>query len=280
MEAVLKVRQIPQVGDKTSDVGILQQALNAKGAGLKVDNDYGILTRKATSKFQKANGLTGTGVVGEKTLAKLGIVVTNESETPPPVKEPIGLGEITREMIADAAIAVIEKDISERLRETNGSNRSPRIDEFNRRAHSYMGAPYCASGGWCAWDDACTKLGLKNPLKPTASSQAFRKTTYIPAKYIRDFDELGRRGDTATLQVVGDTSRGHHTTLSGNQMNGVPFFDTVEYNTNGLGERDGDGAYRQRRSTVDRSKENSGKIFVCFTDVPQYILEYNLGLVN
>lgn len=279
MEAVFKVSRIPQVGDQSSDVEIFQQALNAKGASLDVDGEYGRLTRRACAAFQITQHLTGTGVAGEKTLKALGIIVSKEN-TPPVNVTPPKVGEITRDMIADAALFVIEKDINDLLRETDGKNRSKRIDSFNTRAHTYLGAPYCASGGWCAWDDACKKLGLHNPLKPTASSQDFRRTTYIPAKYIRQMDELGKRGDTATLQVVGDSSHGHHTTVSANQMNGTRFFDTFEYNTNGLGSRDGDGAYRQRRSTVDRSKENNGKIFVCFTDVPSYILEYNLGLVH
>ena len=276
MEILLKIKRIPQPGDQSSDVEVLQAALNAKGAGLSVDGDYGPITRKAVAVFQKRNGLTGTGVAGEKTLALLGITADSTVDAPP-ILHPSLPGTITRAIIADAILNVIENDIKNKLRETNGKNRSNRIDTLNKRAGTYLGAPYCASGGWCAIDDACKELHLKNPLKPTASSQAFRKTSYIPAEYIRANGELGKRGDTATLQVVGDSSHGHHVTVEKDQQAGSFLFDTAEYNTNGLGSRDGDGAYFQKRSTVDRSRENAGKIFVCFTDVSQYVLDHNFG---
>lgn len=184
-------------------------------------------------------------------------------------------GVLTREIIADTIVGLIENDVKAELRETHGKNRSPRIDSFNKRAKAYLGAPYCASGGWCAIDDACTVLGLKNPVPPTASSQAFRKSSFVPQKYIRPEGSKGRKGDVGVLQQVADPSLGHYVTLSEDQGDSQ-FFETVEYNTDATtGDRDGDGAYAMRRSTVDRSAENAGKIFVCFTDVPQWILDFN-----
>jgi len=181
---------------------------------------------------------------------------------------------IDREVIARKIVAIIQADIDANLRETHGKNRSPRIDSFNKRAHAYPGDPYCASGGWCAIDDACKELGLKNPVAPTASSQAFRKTSFVPAKYIRPEGSKGKIGDVGVLQQVSDPGKGHYVTLREDQVS-QPLFKTVEYNTDGSGSRDGDGAYAMTRSTVDRSAENSGKIFVCFTDIPQWIADHN-----
>lgn len=255
---------IPQPGDTSLDVGIMQAALNAKGYNLKEDNYFGPVTRAAVSLFQKSVGLVGTGVPGEKTIAALGLARA-----------------ITRDVIASEICNVIWIDINSKLREIPGKkNRSPRIDSFNRRALSYMGAPYCASGGWCAIDDACSKLGLVNPVPPTASSQAFRKASFVPAKYIRADGELGKKGDVAVLQSVGNPGQGHYTTLGADQKEQHLTFPTLEYNTDGSGSRDGDGAYAMTRSIVDRSKANSGKIFVCFTDIPQWILDHNQSLVQ
>ena len=110
MEILLKVKRIPQPGDQSSDVETLQAALNAKGAGLSIDGEYGPMTRKAAAVFQKRNGLTGTGVVGEKTLALLGITVDSTVDIPP-ILHPALPGTITRAIIADAIINVIETDI-------------------------------------------------------------------------------------------------------------------------------------------------------------------------
>lgn len=188
-----------------------------------------------------------------------------EPQTPPA---------LSRESIADSIIQIVQEDVTNKLRETGGKNRGRRIDEFNRRAKSYMGAPYCASGLWTAIDDTCKRMGLKNPAAPTASSQAFRKTSYVPAKYIRAEGSLGKKGDIAVLQNANETTHGHVAAVSEDQKK-QPKFKTVEYNTDGSGTRDGDGAYAMTRSTKDLSKENAGKKFICFTDVAQWVLDHN-----
>lgn len=202
------------------------------------------------------------------------IGVESKQIIPLPDLSPKPVGQLTRQVIADKIVSLIQRDVDAELRETAGKNRSPRIDSFNKRAQSYMGAPYCASGGWCAIDDACKALGIKNPVKPTASSQDFRRVGFIPQKYIRSEGSMGKKGDVGVLQVSGDSDRGHYTTLREDQ-NAQPYFKTVEYNTDGSGDRDGDGAYAMIRSTIDRSSTNSGKIFVCFTDIPSWILDHN-----
>lgn len=196
---------------------------------------------------------------------------------PLPDLTPYPSSTISRDDIAAKIMTLVQHDVDAELRETHGKNSSPRIDSFNKRAGAALKSPYCASGLWCAMDDACKALGLLNPAKPTASSQAFRKSSYIPSKYIREEGSLGKIGDFGVLQVVGDSSHGHLIALTKDQV-AHPYFDTAEYNTDAVtGDRDGDGAYNMRRSTVDRSRENSYKIFVCFADVAQWIFDYNLA---
>jgi len=186
-------------------------------------------------------------------------------------------GTLSRQIIADKIVSIIQRDVDAELRETNGYNRSPRIDSFNSRVGVPMGTAYCAAGGWCAIDDACKALGLKNPVRRTAASQDFRRTSFVPAKYLRPSGELGKKGDVGTLQVYGDANHGHHTTLKEDQTE-QPYFKTVEYNTDAIsGDRDGDGAYEMKRSTIDRSSSNSGKLFISFADIPQWIFEHNNG---
>jgi len=261
-----EISRIPAPDEKSQEVGVIQSALVDHGYVLNIDFDYGPKTRNAVSDYQHTIGLPGSGIVGEKTVAALGIkLLTNDL--------PIGTSP-KRALIATTIIEIIQLDVKAKLRETNGYNRSPRIDSFNKRSGAALGSSYCASGGWCAIDDACKKLGLRNPVHPTASSQAFRKSSFVPAKYIRPEGALGRIGDVGVLQVFGDKDHGHYTTLRANQAV-HPSFATVEYNTDGSGSRDGDGCYAMIRSTKDGSSVNSGKLFICFTDIPQWILDAN-----
>lgn len=58
-------------GSKGSAVKELQTALNARGAGLAVDGDFGPKTDAAVRAFQKTNSLVVDGIVGPKTWAAL-----------------------------------------------------------------------------------------------------------------------------------------------------------------------------------------------------------------
>ena len=58
-------------GDRGAAVIELQKLLNAKGANLVVDGDFGAATKAAVIKFQQQNGLPADGIVGSSTWAAL-----------------------------------------------------------------------------------------------------------------------------------------------------------------------------------------------------------------
>ena len=58
-------------GSKGEDVKWLQERLNANGAGLKVDGDYGPVTEAAVKDYQLHRGLVVDGIAGPKTRAAL-----------------------------------------------------------------------------------------------------------------------------------------------------------------------------------------------------------------
>ncbi|MBD3883590.1 peptidoglycan-binding protein [Phormidium tenue FACHB-886] len=58
-------------GDSGPVVRRLQGMLNATGANLVVDSQFGPATRAAVIKFQQQHGLTADGTVGDQTWAKL-----------------------------------------------------------------------------------------------------------------------------------------------------------------------------------------------------------------
>lgn len=62
---------VPKYGEISDRVTAFQIALNRHGAALKIDGKFFELTKAACAKFQKANGLKGTGIPGQKTMALL-----------------------------------------------------------------------------------------------------------------------------------------------------------------------------------------------------------------
>lgn len=58
-------------GDAWDRIGALQKLLNARGAHLKNDGEFGAATESAIKKFQRAHGIKADGVVGPQTWPKL-----------------------------------------------------------------------------------------------------------------------------------------------------------------------------------------------------------------
>jgi hypothetical protein len=67
-----KIKSIPaRHGDRGYTSRVLQALLNANGASLVVDGDYGDATDQAVKAFQRSRKLTADGIVGPKTFAAL-----------------------------------------------------------------------------------------------------------------------------------------------------------------------------------------------------------------
>lgn len=65
---------LSKMGSTGQEVKQIQTVLKQKGYYFgNIDGIFGTATRTAVRNFQKANGLTVDGIVGKKTLAKLGI---------------------------------------------------------------------------------------------------------------------------------------------------------------------------------------------------------------
>ena len=76
VEPVLLTYPVPartlRKGCKGDDVKWVQQRLNAEGAGLSVDGDFGALKRAAVIEYQLRHGLAVDGIVGPVTRKALG----------------------------------------------------------------------------------------------------------------------------------------------------------------------------------------------------------------
>lgn len=188
--------------------------------------------------------------------------------TPAPAPAPvIPIGDnkpSNEQVLRDLAVSLAAEDVGQR--ETQGNNRSPFIDALAKRAGVPYGTPWCALGlSIRVYQRLCEQQNLKNPLGITASSQDI--ASLVPHKYWRS---RAKHGDAFVLTKRNDSAHGH-TGLVEHDMTGDAYFDTIEYNTNKFGSRDGDGCYRQRRST----KGDLTKRLRCFVDVIQFIMDEN-----
>ncbi len=69
-------------GSRGETVKLIQQKLKRWGYyNGAIDGIYGSATKKAVKNFQSKNGLTADGIVGNKTLAALGISLSGSSQT-------------------------------------------------------------------------------------------------------------------------------------------------------------------------------------------------------
>ena len=72
--SVITTLALSKIGSRSDEVKKIQTALRDKGYFTSnIDGIFGTLTKNAVIAFQKDNGLTPDGIVGEKTLKALGI---------------------------------------------------------------------------------------------------------------------------------------------------------------------------------------------------------------
>jgi len=118
-----------------------------------------------------------------------------------------------------------------------GHNDGPEVREWLRRVGRRPGNPWCAAFAWCKLDDACSALGLSNPVPETAGvhllatrARARGALVYSPGVGFLCFHDSGHSAEGAHLGhcgvvvEVGDDGR----------------VRTVEGNTNEAGSREGD----------------------------------------
>lgn len=69
------ISHIPKLGETSNAVGVVQKALKVKGYKITIDEDFGPETEEVVRRFQRDQGLLGSGVIGPKTIKLLGLKV-------------------------------------------------------------------------------------------------------------------------------------------------------------------------------------------------------------
>ena len=131
---VVKITYIPQLGDNSENTKSLQEKLVALGYDLKTDGSFGPKTLEAVKTFQKANGLSGSGMLGEKTIELLSLEV-----------ESVFTGTIINNKIYEVA----QKEIG--VKEIAGSKHNPDILKYHATTGKYSDdeTPWC--GSFVSW---------------------------------------------------------------------------------------------------------------------------------
>lgn len=138
------ITRIPSYGEKSSNVGVVQVSLNDFGYGLKVDDDYGPLTKGSISDFQKKNGLAGSGILGPKTIGFLGIKIA-EGEN------------VITGTFNDKVWKIAEGEIG--IKEVSGSKHNPRILEYHATTGKFTDDETSWCGSFVEW--VVTQAGFK-----------------------------------------------------------------------------------------------------------------------
>ena len=116
---------------------------------LVVDNHFGQKTLDAVKSFQKAKGLAGSGMIGDKTLEYLGLKVV-----PSTVVVPVGTSN------QDKVLVIANKEIG--VKEITGASHNKRILEYHSTTGKFSDdeTSWCGSFvSWCLKEAGLLTLG-------------------------------------------------------------------------------------------------------------------------
>lgn len=245
-----------------SDAGIvkaLKRALNEKlalrgqrGLALTVSNPhFGPAMTNAVKMFQARNvDNLGMPLVIDGKVGSLTWEALFGTESVPAVAT------TTDGLLKEALRIAVAEEVAEVREDPLGSNRGPRVDEYQRRTGlSRPGHPWCACFLYWCFDEAAKGLGRNNPVIRTAGCQdhwnragsagiarvAAARATADPALvqpgmiFIMAFD--GANGHTGIVESVAGG-----------------FISTIEGNGNGSGGREGIGVFRLQRKIKSVNK--------------------------
>ncbi len=290
MLKTLIISSIPLFGETSKDVATLQTRLTELGFALgTIDGIFLYKTKAAVSEFQKSKGLPGTGVIGPKTVAYLGLQVVAQSpvDGQPTITQDIK-GRIDRNLHPSLRILMEQKIFPGRvvpqafkdgdvpkmvnlicigldalqITEVGGNNRGQKV--------SYIQAiigPYNPKGTGDAW---CLSLGqvvvafIEDYLQkesPVPATEHCMTWVNAAKKIPGLFTEACEVG-TIFLMQLGTSSSGHAGLVT--QVLGSNRMRTFEGNTGSDGSRDGDGAYyknRHQRKNGDLTTKGFGRIY-------------------
>jgi hypothetical protein len=173
---------------------------------------------------------------------------------------------MNRSMLADAYIDEMTKHVAEKEDPNLPHHMTPWVVELNKRVGAPPGSAYCITGATCTLQDTCKRLGLKDVVGLHCGTQQFYRSS--PEKYK---SQVAKKGMIGIFVDRDDPDHGHAVVVSSDPT--LPSaFNTIEFNTNSDGDREGNGVWRHNRLMSG----TQGLKLLGFVDVCQWVLDDNI----
>lgn len=218
-----------QAGSPADQVKAIQAPLGVQQTGI-----YGDTTRENVQLFQRVHQLPQTGIVDAATFKAIMAQGTSKGAS-------IGTNE---RALRDAVLRIALKEEGV-LEQPLGTNRGPRVNEYNRAAGTAIGSHWCLSFVFWACQQAALALKVGNPIP---------KSAYCP--YIHNWAIQHKKittnpqpGDIFLVKqlIKGQWWAVHTGFVVGPDPKDPDRVLTVEGNTNTDGSSNGIGVFRRSR---------------------------------
>lgn len=213
----------------------VQEWLCLHGNQLVVDSDFGGVTEDAVKDFQKTKRLDVTGIVDEKTFAKL--VAPMRAALSHKPKAGLSLGK--------TVMSFAKAHLAEHPREVGGANRGPWVRMYMK---GNEGKPWAWCAGFttfCMYQAAGT-LSMDAPIKGSFSCDSLAAQAKSAGIFLRERDASPDKVTEGAMFLVRRTST-DWTHVGFVSKAESASFRTIEGNTNDDGDREGYEVCARRR---------------------------------
>lgn len=157
--------------------------------------------------------------------------------------------------------------------ETDGKNRSPFLDRMIKSVGGSVGDPYCVWWIQHINKQICSVLSVSSMLPKTGSSQELLRI--VSESMLDKIETKPAPGRIAVFRSKKDKTKGHVAICKTFLLNGYEF-RTREANTNGAGDRDGQGIMDKLRNLGS----NGDLELIAFIDWPSMFFEPERGSLS
>jgi Putative peptidoglycan binding domain len=213
-----------KTGMKGEDVRTVQYLLNAHGASLTVDGDFGSATKAAVESFQGSHGLGVDGIVGNGTWPKLIVTVDagDNGDAVRAVQSQVN-SRIPKLLTVDGAFGAQTTAAVKDFQNPTGLTVDGIVgtQTWNRLVNGYLtakNAGEAAEDVFAAWTKDDAAAAAKHATK--AAVDALFAETWTPDTWT----PAGSQGAAGTVFVTWDKKGGGQLVLGVNNNTGAPFY--------------------------------------------------------
>lgn len=213
-----------KTGMKGEDVRTVQYLLNAHGASLTVDGDFGSATKAAVESFQGSHGLAADGIVGNDTWPKLIVTVKagDNGDAVKAVQSQVN-SRVPKLLTVDGIFGAQTTSAVKGFQSPIGLTVDGIVgtQTWNRLVNGYLtakNAEQAAKDVFEAWTKDDAAAAAKRATK--AAVDALFAETWTP----NTWTFAGAQGAAGTVFVTWDKKGGGQLVLAVNNNTGAPFY--------------------------------------------------------